>query len=428
MLIAEPYRGEPAAPPPANPPSAPPPADLWPGSPDPRNSHRPAPEPWPSPPSALRPGLPRPALPWPSLLALFPLAFGSLPLAQPVLHRLQAAHEVAHPLQGRRPLVPVGRRGGARRLLELLPQRLEIGADLAFELAALLGAPGAHHGLRVPDLVLQLLVADGRPPPPGASAPRPSCRAARPGPCGRARLPAPRPRWPGRPCARAAAPAPRRSSARRQLLRGFRGDLLLRARQLLRLARRVLHALLEAGPSACPPARAARRAAAPGPRPASPARSARRARAASASWRWPPPAGAARCPAWPATTARGPAAPAAAPAPRSPWPGRAGTRRRLRRRPGSAAARTSAARARPPAPGGGPARAAAPAPRPPVSSAFSCEPRWTVSYWFFSLSSSSSKRSARSSAFMAEPPPPRRRPARSSPGRRGTRPPRAAGA
>ena len=44
-------------------------------------------------------------------------------------------------------------------------------------------------------------------------------------------------------------------------------------------------------------------------------------------------------------------------------------------------------------------------PRPPGRRACCCWPRWTVSYWFFSLSSSSSNRSASSSAFVPWPPP-----------------------
>ena len=349
--------------------------------------------------------------PRPSGRGPFSPCLPGLALAQPILAPTPGGARGRASSRARPPACP--RRTARRRPPppRASAQRLEVGADLRLELPALLGRARARRrpsstGSCPAACVSRMASAASWSFRAASFLPRRASRAMRSSSPFELR----RPRRPGRPCARAAAPGRRRSLARalpRELLLGLRGDPLLRPRQLLRLAQRVLHALLERGPSALALQPAARVAQSLERGRALARRSARgrpclerfMALAASCSRR------AVSCMAGDDCLAGQALEP----------PGQLlGLARQVALRAaaaaaaaGSAAARPAAARARSPAPGGGPARAAAPAPRPPCRPPSPATPRWTVSYWFFSLSSSSSNRSARSSAFMAEPPPPR---------------------
>ena len=83
------------------------------------------------------------------------------PLAHPLTERVGAAHEIARLLERSRELALLRRLShGLRGLADLLFQRVEIGADVLLEALCVLGRLALDHAFRVPDHLLDLVVAD----------------------------------------------------------------------------------------------------------------------------------------------------------------------------------------------------------------------------------------------------------------------------
>src|SRR5439155_16307541 len=94
-------------------------------------------------------------LPVAALLAVLSL----LPVAHLLLHAIDAAHEILRFVEISSHLVVLVALTHCRlRLAELVAQRIESGADVAFDLVA--GPPAAQHAVGVVPLFLQLVVAN----------------------------------------------------------------------------------------------------------------------------------------------------------------------------------------------------------------------------------------------------------------------------